>query len=135
MAFILFYDGLCPLCEKEVSHLIKRDKDNRIQFEDISLPDFPERYPDLNLDDLNARIHGQLEDGSMITGLDVTHKAWSLVGVAWLYAPLRWPVIRWFADHFYVFFAKHRYRISYWLTGKERCEDNRCDISTRPTKK
>ena len=135
MAFILFYDGLCPLCEKEVSHLIKRDKDNRIQFEDISLPDFPERYPDLNLDDLNARIHGQLEDGSMITGLDVTHKAWSLVGVAWLYAPLRWPVIRWFADHFYVFFAKHRYRISYWLTGKERCADNRCDISTRPTKK
>jgi predicted DCC family thiol-disulfide oxidoreductase YuxK len=135
MAFILFYDGLCPLCEKEVSHLLKRDKEKRIQFEDISLPDFSERYPELNLDDLNARIHGQLEDGTMITGLDVTHKAWSLVGVGWLYAPLRWPVIRWFADHFYLFFAKHRYRISYWLTGKERCEGNRCDISARSSKK
>ena len=99
------------------------------------MPDFPERYPDLNLDDLNARIHGQLEDGTMITGLDVTHKAWSLVGVGWLYAPLRWPVIRWFADRFYIFFAKHRYRISYWLTGKERCEGNRCDISAQSSKK
>jgi len=88
MAFMLFYDGLCPLCEKEMTHLIKRDKDKKIIFEDISLPDFPPRYPNLCLEELNARIHGQLDDGTMITGLDVTHKAWSLVGVTWLYAPL-----------------------------------------------
>ena len=119
MAFTLFYDGLCPLCEKEITHLMKRDKDNNIVFEDISLPDFSLRYPHLSLDELNARIHGQL---------DVTHKAWSLVGVTWLYAPLRWPVIRWFADKFYLVFAKHRYKISYWLTGKERCESNRCNL-------
>jgi predicted DCC family thiol-disulfide oxidoreductase YuxK len=128
MAFTLFYDGLCPLCEKEMTHLIKRDKDKKIVFEDISLPDFSQRYPDLCLQELNARIHGKLEDGTMITGLDVTHKAWSLVGVTWLYAPLRWPVIRWFADKLYLVFAKHRYKISYWLTGKKRCESNRCNL-------
>ncbi|MFT6085154.1 MAG: putative DCC family thiol-disulfide oxidoreductase YuxK [Glaciecola sp.] len=128
MAFTLFYDGLCPLCEKEMTHLIKRDKDKKIVFEDISLPDFSQRYPDLCLQELNARIHGQLDDGTMITGLDVTHKAWSLVGVTWLYAPLRWPVIRWFADKLYLVFAKHRYKISYWLTGKKRCESNRCNL-------
>lgn len=128
MSFILFYDGLCPLCEKEVAHLKKRDKDQRILFEDISLSDFPDRYPHLSLDALNARIHAQLEDGTIITGLDVTHQAWSRVGVTWLYAPLRWPVIRWFADKIYLIFAKHRYKISYWLTGKERCETNRCNL-------
>jgi predicted DCC family thiol-disulfide oxidoreductase YuxK len=132
MAFTLFYDGLCPLCEKEIIALQKRDKENKIVFEDISLPDFPQRFPHMNIDELNARIHGQLSDGTMITGLDVTHKAWSLVGVKWLYAPLRWPVIRWFADKFYNFFAKHRHKISYWLTGKERCDSNRCSIDNKP---
>lgn len=128
MAFTLFYDGLCPLCEKEVTHLMKRDLENRIIFEDITLPDFTSRFPHLSMDELNARIHGQLEDGTIITGLDVTHKAWSLVGVTWLYAPLRWPFIKWFADKFYLLFAKHRYTISYWLTGKKRCESKRCNI-------
>ncbi|MBF7074991.1 DUF393 domain-containing protein [Glaciecola sp. MH2013] len=128
MAFTLFYDGLCPLCEKEISHLKKRDLKGLIAFEDISLPDFQQRFPHLDVNDLEAMIHGQLEDGSMITGLDVTHKAWSLVGVGWLYAPLRWPVIRWFADKGYLFFAKHRHSISYYLTGKRRCDPGRCNL-------
>ena len=128
MSFILFYDGLCPLCEREIRHLKKRDKEHRILFEDISLPDFPERYPHLSLEALDAKIHAQLEDGTMITGLEVTHHAWSRVGVKWLYAPLRWPVIGWFADRVYLGFAKHRHKISYWLTGKKRCESNRCHL-------
>lgn len=128
MAFILFYDGLCPLCEKEMSHLMKRDKRQLIIFEDISLPTFSQRFPHLSIGDLNARIHAQLEDGAMITGLDALHKAWSLVGVRWLYAPLRLPIIRWFADRLYLLFAKHRYKMSYWLTGKKRCESNRCNF-------
>lgn len=128
MAFILFYDGLCPLCEKEMSHLMKRDKRQLIIFEDISLPTFSQRFPHLSIDELNARIHAQLEDGAMITGLDALHKAWSLVGVRWLYAPLRLPIIRWFADRLYLLFAKHRYKMSYWLTGKKRCESNRCNF-------
>ena len=131
MAFTLFYDGLCPLCEKEMAQIMKRDKQRNINFEDISLPDFAERFPHLNVDDLNARIHGQLDSGDMITGLDALHKAWSLVGVSWLYAPMRWPVISWFADHLYLLFAKHRYTLSYWLTGKKRCESNRCDFKLK----
>ena len=64
------------------------------------------------------------ENGNVFTGLDVTHKAWSLVGVGWLYAPLRWPVISTIADIGYKIFAKHRYQISYLLTGKKRSEDD-----------
>lgn len=127
MAFTIFYDGLCPLCEIEMRHLRKRNTEAQLAFVDITAEDFSEHYPNLDWQALNDRIHGMEDDGSMLIGLDVTHRAWSLVGVKWLYAPLRWPVIRFFTDKIYLVFAKHRNTISYWLTGKRRCETD-CKI-------
>ena len=98
---------------------------NKLILVDIQAPDFSNRYPTMDWHALNARIHGLREDGTLITGLDVTHEAWKAVGVGWLYAPLRWPVIRHVADAFYNVFAKHRYTISYLLTGKKR-QCDRC---------
>ena len=117
---IIFYDGHCPLCRAEMRHLRKHDDDNIIQYEDIQQDDFSQRYPDLNWDDLNNRIHVKLPDGTFLEGLDATHAAWKKVGKGWLYAPLRWPVVRHVADKAYLAFAKHRYKISYWLTGQKR---------------
>ncbi|HAM20566.1 MAG: DUF393 domain-containing protein [Pseudomonadota bacterium] len=122
---IIFYDGYCPLCIAEMRHLRKRDKHNKLTLVDIQAPDFSNRYPTMDWHALNARIHGLREDGTLITGLDVTHEAWKAVGMGWLYAPLRWPVIRLVADAFYNVFAKHRYTISYLLTGKKR-QCDRC---------
>ena len=63
-------------------------------------------------------LQGQLENGRYIEGLDVTHKAWSLVGKGYLTAVLRLPIIAFFSDKAYLMFAKNRYRISALLTGK-----------------
>lgn len=117
----IFYDGTCPLCEIEINHLKKRNHAGVLCFEDIMAADFRHRFPELNWDELNERIHARYADGRLITGLDVTHAAWSAVGVKWLYAPLRWPLIKWFADKFYLVFARHRYRIAFWLTGRKPC--------------
>lgn len=119
---IIFFDGYCPLCAIEMRQLRQRDKQGTIIFEDIQAVDFSDRYPHLNWQALNARIHVLLTDGRMVTGLDATHAVWQAVGKGWLYAPLRWPVIRWFADKAYNLFARHRYTISYWLTGKSRLD-------------
>ncbi len=118
---IIFYDGGCPLCVKEMRHLKRLDKEGRIQFENVNEPDFSQRYPQVEVAKANQYLHGQVSSGEMIYGLDVTHEAWSLVGKGWIIAPLRWPVIRWFADKTYLFFARNRNRISKLLTGKERC--------------
>lgn len=117
----IFYDGYCPLCLLEMRKLKQLDKQQKIIFIDIQGPCFSADYPHLDWQALNARIHGYLQDGSLISGLDVTYLAWKLVGKGWVYAPLRWPGIRWLADITYNLFAKHRYRISYLLTGKKRC--------------
>lgn len=126
---IIFYDGGCPLCVKEMRHLKKLDERNHIQFENINEADFAERFPhvNVNVDDANAYLHGQLADGRMIYGLDVTHAAWREVGKGWLIAPLRWPGIRWLADKIYLGFARHRNRISRLLTGQSRCSQCRID--------
>jgi predicted DCC family thiol-disulfide oxidoreductase YuxK len=117
----IFYDGYCPLCIIEINKLKGLDKEQNILFVDIQTPIFATQYPELDWHTLDARIHGYLADGRLISGLDVTYLAWKLVGKGWVYAPLRWPVIRWFADAVYLVFAKYRHPLSYLLTGKKRC--------------
>lgn len=125
----LFYDGSCPLCAREIDHLRRLDRDARIRFEDINEDDFSRRYPNVDPQEASAILLGEYH-GERIRGLDVTHRAWSLVGRGWLTAPLRWPLIRPVADRVYRWFAPRRYRISGWLTGQKRCE-SQCDISKR----
>ncbi|MEK9766399.1 MAG: DCC1-like thiol-disulfide oxidoreductase family protein, partial [Thalassolituus sp.] len=66
-------------------------------------------------------LHADTASGELLLGLDVTYRAWALVGKGFWIAPLRWPVIRWFADKAYLWFARNRYKVSGWLTGQERC--------------
>lgn len=124
MALTIFYDGLCPLCAKEMNYLKRNNKNGALKFVDITHEDFSKYYPELDFKALNERIHAMQDNGKMLIGLDALHKAWQLIGKGWLYAPSRLPVIRWIADRVYVMFARHRYRISYWLTGEKRCDVN-----------
>ncbi|SPJ32213.1 thiol-disulfide oxidoreductase DCC family protein [Kushneria phyllosphaerae] len=129
----LFYDGNCPLCVNEINHLKRLDQKQRIAFEDIHAENFTSRYPDIDRDDASAILMGDVH-GQRIRGLDVTHRAWSLVGRGWITAPLRWPLIRPVADRVYLWFAPRRYRISGWLTGRQRCqscEGGQCDLSDK----
>jgi predicted DCC family thiol-disulfide oxidoreductase YuxK len=122
-ALTIFYDGGCPLCRNEMRHLAARDHRGQLDFVDIHQPDFSAQYPDVDKTQANRILQGRSDDGTMLYGLDVTHRAWSLAGRGWLTAPLRWPGVRWFADRAYLFFARHRYRISRLITGQSRCDN------------
>lgn len=122
MKMTLFYDGTCPLCVAEMDQLRHFNTQGSLHFEDITQSDFAHRYPDIDPAAASAILHGKLEDGTLLLGLDVTHKAWSMVGKKRWIGILRWPLIRFAADRAYLFFARNRYRISYLLTGKMRCE-------------
>ena len=122
MQLTIFYDGFCPLCLAEMTRLKAMDTKQVLAFVDIQHSDFPTAYPELDWQALNARTHGIKANGELINGLDVTYLAWSLVGKGWVYAPLRWPILRWFADKLYNLFARYRYNISYLFTGQKRCQ-------------
>ncbi len=128
MKLRLFYDATCPLCAREISQLQALDHKQHIEFQNIYAEDFAERFPHIDPVAANEVIHGELEDGRIITGLDVTYYSWHLVGKNRWLAILRWPLIRILADAAYRIFAKHRYTISYWFTGQKRYCDDDCKI-------
>ena len=118
----IFYYGGCPLCLSEMKHLMKLDQQQKIDLVDINQESFQAKYPNINREKADRILHGQLANGKILLGLDVTHKAWNLVGKGKWIAIIRWPIIRIFADFAYLQFARHRHFLSRLLTGKERCE-------------
>ena len=105
-----------------MKHLMKLDQQQKIDLVDINQESFQAKYPDINREKADRILNGQLANGNILLGLDVTHKAWSLVGKGKWIAIIRWPIIRIFADFAYLQFARHRHFLSRLLTGKERCE-------------
>ncbi len=124
MSLTIFYDGRCPLCLAEMRQLHALNKQGKLRFEDIHAENFQQRFPDINSDAAARILHGRLETGELLLGLDVTHRAWSLVGKKRWLAALRWPLIRPVADLAYRVFARHRYRLSRLLTGQARCQSD-----------
>ena len=121
----IFYDATCPLCATEMDHLQRTDVHHAIAFENIYADDFTSRFPSIDRQEADRILHGQLADGEVITGLNVTHRAWCLVGKRRWVAILRWPMVAPIADRAYLFFARHRQRISRLVMGFTRTQS--CD--------
>lgn len=119
----IFYDGTCPLCVKEMRALTKHDQQGVIRTVDIYGNDFAQ-YPDIDAKKANLILHAVNEKGELLLGLDAAYQAWKLLGRGWLYAPLRWFWLKPIADRGYLWFAKNRYTLSYYLTGTRRCNCN-----------
>ncbi|MBQ4847264.1 DUF393 domain-containing protein [Pseudoalteromonas sp. MMG005] len=118
---IIFYDGQCALCSREMNSLKKHDTNNRITLVDVHSDFFERHYGHLNKQSTLDILHGIDNDGTLLLGLDVTCRVWHLVGkFKWLQY-LRKPPIKWVADKAYLLFAKHRVRLSTWLFP------NQCD--------
>ena len=118
MILTIFYDSYCPLCSAEINQLKTYDSNNQLSFADINAVDFVQRYPYIDKVEANKLLHGELSNGEMIYGLDVTCMAWTTVGKHRWLAILRWPGIRWISDRAYLFFARHRNTISSLLMKK-----------------
>jgi predicted DCC family thiol-disulfide oxidoreductase YuxK len=131
MTFTLFYDGSCPLCVAEMNKLRVLNHAEHLHFEDILVEGFTEHYPDICIIEASNILHGKLDSGELLLGLDATHKAWSLVGHKKWIGILRMPFIKPIADQCYLLFARNRYRFSYLLTGKAKCNSGgTCGISS-----
>tara|TARA_B110000037_G_scaffold215586_1_gene273203 strand:+ start:360 stop:761 length:402 start_codon:yes stop_codon:yes gene_type:complete len=122
--FEVFYDGECPLCVREINMLRRMDKKNRILFTDISSETFSPSSIDRSMTELMAQIHGRLQDGTVVVGVDVFRHLYSAVGFAPVVALTRLPVVKQTLDIVYSWFAKNRLK----LTG--RCSDGSCNIAS-----
>jgi predicted DCC family thiol-disulfide oxidoreductase YuxK len=122
----VLFDGACPLCEREIRMLERLDRGRGcVDFEDISQPAFDPVIYGLDAEQVMARIHGVLPDGSVIEGLEVFRRVYAAVGLGWLLAPTRWPLLRGISEAGYRIFAQNRLR---WTGRAADCESGRCQL-------
>ena len=109
----LLFDGACPLCLREVGFLRRRDLSKRIVFVDIDSPEYaPQNYGDISYRNAMGRIHAITADGSVLQDVAVFREAYRLVGLGWIYAPTRWPLIGALVDRIYAIWASRRLEIT-----------------------
>ena len=124
----LLFDGGCPLCVQEVRFLRGRDRHHRIAFVDIDAPDYnPTDYAGINYRMAMGRIHALTSKGAVLTDVAVFREAYRLIGLGWLYAPTRWPLIAPLANLAYGFWASRRLRWTGRADLDTLCRD-RCNL-------
>ncbi len=112
----LLYDGECPLCLREVNFLRKRDAgQGRVTFVDIADDDYtPEAHGGVDFETAMGRIHAVLPDGTIIKNVEVFRRVYEILGMGWIYAATKLPVIGWIVDTLYEIWADWRLA----LTGR-----------------
>ena len=111
--FTFLFDGGCPLCLRETNFLKKKDLLNKINFVDIDKDDYdPALFKDISYLKAMSNLHGILENGDIIEGLDVLAYSYELVGLGWVYFPLKITFISPFLRLVYKNWAKYRLQIT-----------------------
>jgi predicted DCC family thiol-disulfide oxidoreductase YuxK len=112
----LLYDGECPLCLREVNFLSKRDGGRGIvAFVDIADPNYnPEQNGGVDFETAMGRIHAVLPDNTVIKNIEVFRRVYQELGLGWVYAITKLPLIGAIADWLYEIWADWRLA----LTGR-----------------
>ncbi|NBD32930.1 MAG: DUF393 domain-containing protein [Cyanobacteria bacterium] len=133
----LLYDGECPLCLREVNFLQKRDGERGIvKFVDIADDNYqPEANGGVDFETAMGRIHGVLPDGTVVKDIEVFRRVYEALGMGWVYAITKLPLVGAIADWIYGLWADRRLA----LTGRpdlktivaekqQRCSQESCRL-------
>ena len=116
---IFLFDGGCPLCLRETKFLKSKDKLNKIDFVDINNVNYnPTLFKNISYVEAMSTLHGILENGNIIKGLDVLAYSYELIGLGWVYYPLKIEFLSPVLRLFYKYWAKYRLKI----TGRSNIE-------------
>jgi len=119
----VFYDGACPLCDREIALMKYLDKRGRLKFSDFSRPDFALTSINISPAELGRIIHAHWDDGPVITGVDVFRAMWEAVGLGFLARLSRLSFVEPLLVKAYTWFARNRLR----LTGRlHACGGDAC---------
>jgi predicted DCC family thiol-disulfide oxidoreductase YuxK len=118
----LFYDGLCPLCSREIAYYRRRLSGADVSFLDITAPDFDAARHGLHPGRVRRVMHVKVGD-EVRTGLDAFIAVWQRVpGHAWLARLASRPGVYHLMTGGYHLFALVRPL----LPRRRRCEGGAC---------
>jgi len=114
----LLFDGGCPLCLREVRFLQRRDQRRhgtapRLAFVDIDATDYnPQAHQTISYREAMGRIHAIDSQGTVLRDVAVFRRAYALIGLGWLYAPSRWPLLAPLGNALYGAWARWRLAVT-----------------------
>jgi len=133
----LYYDSRCATCMAEIRNLMLRNQDGQLVFADIWADDMTPP-PGYSREMLLSRLHAQQADGTVIHSLEAFRRIYAAVGMDWVGAVTRWPLIGRLGDWVYPIFARHRHRVPRIVIrflfeyparrAARRFQRNRCDL-------
>jgi predicted DCC family thiol-disulfide oxidoreductase YuxK len=104
----VYYDGLCPLCSREIAHFRARTPADAVTFVDFTEADFDPAAHGVDPERIRQVLHVRVGT-EMCTGTEAFLALWSAVpGYGWLARLVRLPGIRILADASYWVFARVR---------------------------
>jgi predicted DCC family thiol-disulfide oxidoreductase YuxK len=106
----LLYDGECPLCVREVNFLKKQDAGRGlVAFVDIADENYnPDANGGVDFETAMGRIHAVLPDGTLVKNVEVFRRIYETLGMGWVYAITKLPIIGAIADFIYGIWANWR---------------------------
>jgi predicted DCC family thiol-disulfide oxidoreductase YuxK len=134
----LLYDGDCPLCLREVNFLRQKDAGRGlVSFVDIADDAYePTAHGGIDFATAMGRIHAVLPDGTVIRNVEVFRRIYSILGIGWIYAPTRWPLIGPVVDQVYDLWADWRLQVTgrpdlATLVAQRQARRAACDVNGR----
>ena len=125
----IFFDGGCPLCKREVDFLQSRNQKGYLSFIDINSSDFSlDSEYGISYKQAMERIHALKSDGSVIKDIKVFQEAYSLIGLGWIYAPTKLPILDIFIEFIYGLWAKYRLKITLRPSIEKLCDESHCEL-------
>ena len=109
---IFLFDGGCPLCLREKNFLKNKDILNQIKFVDINSKDYEQNHYDISYSEAMSNLHGIMGNGEIIRGLDVLAYSYELIGLGWVYYPLKIKFLSPLLRLVYRYWAKYRLQIT-----------------------
>ena len=117
----LLYDGECPLCVREVNFLTKKDRGRGIvNFVDIAdLKYSPQDNAGIDFATAMGRIHAILPDGTVIKNVEVFQRVYEELGMGWIYAITKVPILGAISNWLYGIWADWRLK----FTGRPNIDE------------
>ncbi len=125
---IFLYDGKCPLCLRETNFLKRKDNKNYIRFVDISNKYSPVDFNNISYKEAMSNLHGILESGETILGVNVLAYSYELIGLGWIYYPTKLPIFSDIIKFIYKYWAKYRLNITGRGELAKLC-DSKCTLN------
>ena len=133
----LLFDGGCPLCLREVRFLQQRDRRRhgeapRLAFVDIDADNYdPAAYQGISYREAMGRIHAIDTNGTVLRDVEVFRQAYAVVGLGWIYAPSRWPLLAELGNWLYGIWASRRLAITGRPSIDQLCQGRRsCQLKS-----